>query len=538
MKRNTTNTQDAPKAHRELLKSEPSFVFERIAKFKPHAVITYGKFTSSMTKPTQTNTNSLSNLEKPNEEGYNGYMSDATRRNVKGILENLLTAIELNTTMKFPFVRGQEKPLDVVYPTFVTLTLPAKQMHCDNDVKRDIFTPFMQEIIRKWNVKCYVWVAETQKNGNLHFHVLMDRGIPALRLRQIWNKHLNQMPYEYVNCYSRIQKYIYRCGFVFRDEMWEKRLEKERARAKAEGRRLNAKEIKGIKEKETARQKEAYKKGVENDWKDPNSTDIHAIQNIKKLTAYICKYFTKAPVLVAPVIHKDQKVTTNKSNGRLTIEFPDSQGELMKWEVVKEGGKYYLETIRVQNDPIWGTSEIPERVEFQPQFENRKLRGRMWGASEILKAPDTKPTPFTIAVKTYTEAWNTYQVTTTRLQTFKVPTGVVDIFGNVEYTYEDRPIEHKYNEMLEKKWFTDNKSADAYLKILEAQVPAEDIKAATAKAGALFASQESNKVIPLREPQKDYLKQHSPPLWEGYQYHYQTIFKTLYDTAADEAAAA
>lgn len=514
MKRNTTNTQDTPKAHRELLKSEPTLVFERIAKFKPHAVVTYGKFTSSMTKPTQTNTNSLSNLEKPNEEGYNGYMSDATRRNVKGILENLLTAIELNTTMKFPFVKGQEKPLDVVYPTFVTLTLPAKQMHCDNDVKRDIFTPFMQEIIRKWNVKCYVWVAETQKNGNLHFHVLMDRGIPALRLRQIWNKHLNQMPYEYVNCYSRIQKYIYRRGFVFRDEMWEKRLEKERARAKAEGRRLNAKGIKGIKEKETARQKEAYKKGVENDWNDPNSTDIHAIQNIKKLTAYVCKYFTKAPEIVKPKLEENQKL-------------------------VQESGRYYIETNHVVKDETWGDTVVPERVEHKPVFVTRKLRGRIWGASEILKAPDTKPTPFTIAVKTYTEAWNTYQVTTTRLQTFKVPTGVVDIFGNVEYTYEDRPIEHKYNEMLEKKWFTDNKSADAYLKILEAQVPAEDIKAATAKAGALFASQESNKVIPLREPQKDYLKQHSPPLWEGYQYHYQTIFKTLYDnTAADEAAAA
>lgn len=511
MKKATTTVTNAPaNFHRELLKSEPSLVFERLAKFKPHAIVTYGKFTSSA-KATQTNVKSLLNLEKPNQEGYNGYMSDSTRRNVKGILENLLTAIELNTTMKFPFVKGQENPLNQVYPTFVTLTLPAKQMHCDNDIKQEIFNPFMKEMVRNWNVKCYVWVAETQKNGNLHFHVLMDRAIPALRLRQIWNKHLNKMPFEYVNCYSRVQKYIYRRGFVFREEMLEQRLVKERERAKAEKRRLDRKGLLEIRKKEEKRQKEAYEKGVKNDWRDPNSTDIHAIHNIKKLTAYVCKYFTKAPEIVKPKLQANQKL-------------------------IQEGGKYFIETGHVVKDEVWGDSVVPEREEFKPVFVTRKLRGRIWGAAECLKAPETKPCPYTIAIKTYTEAWNTYQVSTTRLQSFRVPTGVVDIFGNVEYRYEDRPVEHQYTEMLQKKWFKDNKAADDYLAILEAEIPPEQIKEATAKAGALFASQESNKVIPLRESQKEYLKKHSPPLWEEYRLHYQTVFQTLYHESASAAA--
>lgn len=532
-----TTTSTTAKTSRELLKSEPSLQFMRMAKFKPHAIVTYGKFVSSTTRPTQTNSNSLANLQKANDHGYNGYMSDATRRSVRGMLENLLVAIELNTTMAFPFVKGQEKPLNQVYPTFVTLTLPAKQMHCDNDIKRDIFTPFMQEMIRNWSVKCYVWVAETQQNGNLHFHVLMDRGIPAVRLRQIWNKHLNSMPYEYVNCYRRIQKYIYEDGFVFRNEMWEKRLKKEKERAKSEGKRLNPKAIKELKNKENQRQKEAHRKGVENDWTDPNSTDIHSIQNIKKLTAYVCKYFTKAPVLLAPVVHKDQKVTRNKSNGRLTIEAPDAQGELVKWEVINEAGKYYLETIRVQNDPVWGTSEIPERVEFQPQFENRKLRGRIWGAAEILKAPGTKPCPYTIALKTYTEAWNTYKVSSTRLQTFRVEVSR-DLFGNPQYAYQDREVEHVFQEITERKWFEEKKIAVKYLEILEKQeVTEEEIKDATAKAGPLFASQDSNRVIPLRETQKDYLQKYSPELWEEYKAHYETVFNTLYSPESLQQAA-
>lgn len=506
-----------------LLKSEPTFVWERIAKFKAHSVVTYGKSTSYTTqKATQTNLNSLANLEKVNDTGYNGYMSDATRRHVKGIMENLLIAIELNTSMKFPFVAGQEKPLNEVYPTFVTLSLPFKQMECDNDIKRHIFTPFMQEMVRNWNVKCYLWVAETQKNGNLHFHVLMDRGIPALRLRQIWNRHLDHPMFEYVKSYRLIQKHIYRNGWVFRDEMLEQRLLKEQERARFEKRKFGAKEKKEIRQKEETRQKEAYKKGVACDWRDPNSTDIHSIKNIKKLTAYIAKYMTKAPKIVNPTLAENQKL-------------------------VQENGKYFIETTTVVpastiNEYGFKKGEIkvvavPEstqtdRVAYTPQFENRRLHGRIWGAAERLKDPKTKPCPYTIALSTYTEAWNTYHISTTRPQTFRVPTGYVDLFGNVEYKYEDKDITHEYERLDFQKWPSDNKTALAYLESLLNEVPPEDIKAATLKAGALFASQESNRVIPLREPQKDYLQKYSPVLWEGYQSHYRTVFQTLYNDAA------
>lgn len=506
-----------------LLKSEPTFVWERIAKFKAHSVVTYGKSTSYTTaKATQTNLNSLANLGKVNETGYNGYMSDATRRHVKGIMENLLIAIELNTSMKFPFVTGQEKPLNEVYPTFVTLSLPFKQWHDDNDLKREVFTPFMQEIIRNWNVKCYLWVAETQKNGNIHFHVLIDRGIPAVRLRQIWNKHLDKEGFEYVKSYALIQKHIYRNGYVFRQEMLDQRLIKERERAIFEKRKFGVKEKKEIKAKEETRQKEAYKKGISSNWRDPNSTDIHSIKNIKKLTAYIAKYMTKAPKIIKPILAENQKL-------------------------IQESGKWYIETTTVVaahtvdeydfrkgkiNKLTVAATTQTDRVAYTPQFENRRLRGRIWGAAERLKDPETKPCPYSLALSTYTEAWNTYHVTATRPQTFKVPTGYVDLFGNVEYKYEDRDITHEYENTEHKKWPSEDKTALDYLRKLLNEIPLKDVQTATLKAGALFASADSNKVIPLRERQRDYLEKHSPVLFEGYKLHYKNVFETLYNDAA------
>lgn len=508
-----------------LLKSEPAFKWERLAKFKAHAIVTYGKFTSYTgvngvtNQPTQTNANSLANLEKVNEQGYNGYMSDATRRHVKGILENLLIAIELNTSMKFPFVPGQEKPLNVVYPTFVTLSLPFKQMHDDNDLKREVFGPFMQEMIRNWNVKCYVWVAETQKNGNLHFHILMDRGIPANRLRQIWNKHLDSL--DYVKCFARIQKQIYKNGYVFREEMLKQRIIKERERAKQLKQRFGKKEEKEVRRKEEARQPLAYEKGNAEGWRNPNSTDIHSIENVKKLTAYITKYMTKGPKVIKPMLAENQKFV--QENGKYyivdTVTVPQSTAN-----IYGKNGK--IETIVVPES----TEEI--KNEHKPVFETRKLRGRIWGAAERLKNPETKPCPYTLAIETYTEAWNTYHITTTRPQTFRVPTGNADLFGNLEYTYEDRDITHDFEKLDYQKWPSKHKLALAYLEQVQAEIPPADIEAATLKAGTLFASADSNKVYPLREPQKDYLQKYSPSLWDGYQTHYQNVFKTLYQDAA------
>ena len=43
-----------------------------------------------------------------------------------------------------------------------------------------------------------------------------------------------------------------------------------------------------------AKQLESYKKGVANNWSNPNSTDVHSVRGIGKLAAYLAKYVSKS----------------------------------------------------------------------------------------------------------------------------------------------------------------------------------------------------------------------------------------------------
>lgn len=76
----------------------------------------------------------------------------------------------------------------VVYRlTFVTLTLSSPQLHSDDFVKRYLLQPFLRIARNRWKVVNYVWRAEVQDNGNIHFHVITDRYIPWREIRTVWN---------------------------------------------------------------------------------------------------------------------------------------------------------------------------------------------------------------------------------------------------------------------------------------------------------------------------------------------------------------
>lgn len=78
---------------------------------------------------------------------------------------------------------------------FITLTLPSKQVHADADIYRSIFKPF----IRWWRGKnpslLYIWKAEKQDNGNIHFHLTTNSFIHWRLLRSKWNSHCDSLGY-------------------------------------------------------------------------------------------------------------------------------------------------------------------------------------------------------------------------------------------------------------------------------------------------------------------------------------------------------
>lgn len=115
---------------------------------------------------------------------------------------------------------------------FITLTLSSTQIHSDNEIKKRLLNQFLIEANKKWNVQNYVWKAERQRNGNIHFHILTDKFIPWNELRNTWNRIQNKMGY--------IDRFIEKNGS-----------------------------------------------------KVPNSTDIHSLQKISNIYDYVTKYMCK-----------------------------------------------------------------------------------------------------------------------------------------------------------------------------------------------------------------------------------------------------
>lgn len=489
------------------------FDFQKYAKFKPHSVIIQKKFINYsydefgnqiIVKPdlSQKNKNSLMNLEKGAAGQWNGYMSPGTRRKVKGIIENYLTAIQLNTSMTFP----KSFPSQEIYPSFLTLTLPAKQIHCDNDIKKECFLRFIEWLTGDkergasgWNVRNYIWVAETQKNGNIHFHLIIDRGLPADRINRKWNQFIERLGY--VTRYRNRQNYIYKNGWYVRKDMLTERVEQKRKACRAMSQRFNKADAVNDEKK---RQLKAYNSGIAGNWNNPPSTKIHAIQNIKKLTAYVSKYMTKAPEV----------------NIRL------QEGE----KLIEENGRYSIQTEKIEKSESIEGLQIEtvksELKEVHVNFRNRYIRGRIWGASKILHSD--KLNPYTVALETFS------MVTTTTFdyRTVKIsePVYTTDIFGDRMFSHMQKV--DKENVIKDSKRDIDPPNIDydssRYVQFLtELYVPQKDIDKATSKAGEHFRHY-GGIIIPLEIPQKDVLKMYSPNMFARYAQHYQQMFTTLY----------
>lgn len=148
---------------------------------------------------------------------------------------------------------------------FVTLTLSSEQIHTDNEISTKLLHPFLQSLRQKWNVTNYIWRAEKQGNGSLHYHIITDKFISWNELRNVWNRQQQRLGY--ITRYRENQKLWHRGGFHFRPELapkWSR-----------------------------AAQLKAYLDGLRHDWNSPNSTDVHALKLVSNVKAYFKKYMTK-----------------------------------------------------------------------------------------------------------------------------------------------------------------------------------------------------------------------------------------------------
>lgn len=163
----------------------------------------------------------------PNEK-YTGVLTSSAKRKLRYYI-NLLVA---QSTWKDAFNFELQKKFRFRI-NFVTLTLSAPQGNIsDKEIKRVCLNNFLNRAKNKWGMTTYVWRAEKQKNGNIHFHITSDVYIHYHDLCNVWNE-----------CQELL-------GFVSR-----------------------------------------YRERTGNI--RPNSTDIHSVKDVKNLAAYLVKYMSK-----------------------------------------------------------------------------------------------------------------------------------------------------------------------------------------------------------------------------------------------------
>lgn len=148
------------------------------------------------------NLNAEKNLiQNKDVKEYNGYLSDSAKRRIKEIVPNMLLVTAIR---KAKNSRGKkdiaEKTIDVLSRnkpllSFLTLTLSSKQIHGDNEIKRECLQPFLASLKDGGYLINYIWVAETQRNGNVHFHLCVNSYIDKDIIRNLWNRHQNKLGY-------------------------------------------------------------------------------------------------------------------------------------------------------------------------------------------------------------------------------------------------------------------------------------------------------------------------------------------------------
>ena len=169
----------------------------------------------------------ISDLPKQNKATH---LSDKTMLRIKEAV-SLLIACSIR---KKVYSRKENKAYSYKVG-FCTLTLPEKQKHSDSEIHFQIFKPFIRILKEKYDLGEYVWKAETQDNGNIHYHLTLNVFIHHQDINREWNKQLTKMGYtfktpnhERATTQIKATKSIknlgaYLCKYLSKNDLWRKK---------------------------------------------------------------------------------------------------------------------------------------------------------------------------------------------------------------------------------------------------------------------------------------------------------------------------
>lgn len=151
--------------------------FEPFVKLYPSFLVRYSVATSKFPKRNKEN-----DIQMPTTNKSKGLLSEKSQGRLKRII-NLLVAL---STFKPLYSKANKKWYSFKLG-LLTLTLSSEQTHTDDEIKRLLLQPMLRRLRTIYNVRNYVWKAEAQDRGAIHFHITIDKYIDKYAIRNDWN---------------------------------------------------------------------------------------------------------------------------------------------------------------------------------------------------------------------------------------------------------------------------------------------------------------------------------------------------------------
>lgn len=126
------------------------------------------------------------NIKKARETAYSGMITFGSKKRLAKCITLLVQSSKV-TKVYNPIT-------DTIMKhrlSFITLTIPASAKHLSPREGYDLLlSHFLQWLRRTEKAVTYVWKAEAQKNGQLHYHLTTPTFIPWQRIKDKWNNLL------------------------------------------------------------------------------------------------------------------------------------------------------------------------------------------------------------------------------------------------------------------------------------------------------------------------------------------------------------
>lgn len=122
-------------------------------------------------------------LDNLSRKKFTGSLSRKSQTKIVNIVQNWIETIDHVQAIK---KNGVEKGVKQV--VLITLTLSSPQQHDDRIIKRTMLNRFLISLARQNDRVKYLWKAEPQQNGNIHFHILVDEYFDKDDINKLWNQ--------------------------------------------------------------------------------------------------------------------------------------------------------------------------------------------------------------------------------------------------------------------------------------------------------------------------------------------------------------